>query len=370
MARRRRHIIGVLLFVVATDAAAVEAEEAARVTCALAWAGGLNLSPLLSPTLLRMSRQELTNANSFLAPKMALDVEALLVDAELIRRFQDEVSRLRRFRATEHDVVDELPYEVQQCYRGSAGLSFPQEFDFGTQEPKEEDYQDFLVAAMVREVARARSIERAAGPPGCRVLSLGCGDGRWAAKWRAATELGPNDDVTLLDLHEENLRKAVKAVKVMYMRTAASDLNVQTLREALPPGKENEVCRPPFDVVESTLVFHHIEDLPRLLKDLYSLLAPGGTLVLLDVVDTNDLEPVMERDHHGNVPPFHGVEFFRSHEEIKAEVRAVGLEIVEYSRLDPALLFLVAQRADDTGQGSCHLHGLPRWQPANGCTEL
>lgn len=106
---------------------------------------------------------------------------------------------------------------------------------------------------------------RAMLPPmrGLRVVDLGCGLGwfcRWAREQGAARVLG-------LDLSENMLARARAAGTDGAIAYAQADVE----RLDLPEGA--------FDLAYSSLAFHYVEDLGRLLAGIHRALVPGGRLV-------------------------------------------------------------------------------------------
>jgi SAM-dependent methyltransferase len=98
---------------------------------------------------------------------------------------------------------------------------------------------------------------------GRRVLDLGCGFGwfcRWARQQGAAYVLG-------IDISEKMLARARTSTKddaITYKRADMEQLE-------LPAGS--------FDCVYSSLALHYVENLCRLLSQVYASLAAGGVLV-------------------------------------------------------------------------------------------
>src|SRR5579863_6268136 len=98
---------------------------------------------------------------------------------------------------------------------------------------------------------------------GRRVLDLGCGYGwfcRWARQAGAAEVLG-------IDVSEKMLARAVADTRdaaVTYRRAdmESLDLPLQV-----------------FDLAYSSLAIHYVEDLNRLMSQVFGSLAPGGCLV-------------------------------------------------------------------------------------------
>ena len=98
---------------------------------------------------------------------------------------------------------------------------------------------------------------------GRRVLDLGCGYGwfaRWARQSGAASVLG-------LDVSERMLARARADTADPAITYATQDLETV----ALPPAA--------FDLAYSSLAFHYLRQLDRLLARLHAALVPGGALV-------------------------------------------------------------------------------------------
>jgi ubiquinone/menaquinone biosynthesis C-methylase UbiE len=98
---------------------------------------------------------------------------------------------------------------------------------------------------------------------GRRVVDLGCGFGwfcRWAAQQGAAQVLG-------LDVSEKMLARAQAFPPQAAISYVRADLERLELPEAV------------FDLAYSSLAFHYVEDIGRLLATIYRGLVPGGHLV-------------------------------------------------------------------------------------------
>ena len=140
---------------------------------------------------------------------------------------------------------------------------------------------DVVAAATVRDRRIKRSVlASAALARGDDVLDIGCGTGTLAVK---AAQAAPDLNVTGLDADPAILTKARR-------RSAAAGLETrfdEAMSDALPYPDES------FDVVLSTLFFHHLPDDAKhqTAAELVRVLRPGGRLVVGDLGRPQD--PVM-----------------------------------------------------------------------------
>jgi SAM-dependent methyltransferase len=98
---------------------------------------------------------------------------------------------------------------------------------------------------------------------GCRVLDLGCGFGwfcRWARQAGAAHVLG-------IDVSEKMLARG--RASTVDPGTTYSRVDMEHL----------ELSAGSFDLVYSSLALHYVENLGRLMSEVYRSLIPGGSLV-------------------------------------------------------------------------------------------
>jgi ubiquinone/menaquinone biosynthesis C-methylase UbiE len=99
---------------------------------------------------------------------------------------------------------------------------------------------------------------------GLKVLDLGCGFGwfcRWARGQGAAQILG-------IDVSEKMLARARAATQDNTITYARADME----QLELTPGS--------FDLVYSSLALHYVENLDRLMAEVYGAMVPGGSLVV------------------------------------------------------------------------------------------
>lgn len=294
-------------------------DETARITCALHWGEeGLNLSPLLSAQLLREKEGATIKIGQ-------------LLNEDQFKSFEAEWRRLQMFRDTPRS-SNELPLGVLQCYSGKGGVIFSDDFDYGYGNG-ERMKAHALVGNVLKQMPSA---------PSRRVLSLGCGDGRAASKQAKSLSLG--DEIVLLDIHASNLESAAQAVHLaapgIIVRTICADLNAGTLLEILEVSGQSA----PFDCIESSFALHHIIDIQSTIYAIRQSLRENGLFVWLDNIDrmsTDDIEVLSDLITY--IPPFHGVEFWRSSSDIRQMLQDAGFAIEEVKRLEPSVLFVVAQ---------------------------
>ncbi len=183
-----------------------------------------------------------------------------------------------------------------------------------------------IIEEMVGAITRKKS-----GKKSVYTLALGIGDGDTALCYAQNLKPKKGDRLTALDLRPSRLSKAKK--KIRELNTLVFDLNKLSTGERLPIEDKS------VDIVECTMVAHHIEHFQDLIAEIYRVLKKGGCFFYLDLIDKTRTEEDMTffKDHQ--YPPFHGVEFFRDHETVKAIVRKY-LYIYQYNRVGPGILFL------------------------------
>jgi ubiquinone/menaquinone biosynthesis C-methylase UbiE len=141
-----------------------------------------------------------------------------------------------------------------------------------------------LQEATLREAASATSEPRA-------ILDVGCGTGLLLAQ---AAERFPEAKLTGVDATEEMIRVARSSAPpeapVEFLQAAAESLPVE-------PGS--------FDLVLTTMSFHHWADQPAALREVHRVLAPNGLFALTDAFPVGWLRFVFARSRHGrfNRPP-------------------------------------------------------------------
>jgi ubiquinone/menaquinone biosynthesis C-methylase UbiE len=154
---------------------------------------------------------------------------------------------------------------------------------------------DYVAAVAVRDRAiKRRVLERAAIASGEDVLDVGCGTGTLAL---AAARATPNVRVTGLDADPSILSRARKK-----SRAAGLDIGFDQGRSTELPYADAS-----FDLVLSTLFFHHLPDDAKRQSatELVRVLRPGGRLVVGDLGRPQD--PLMRVAVRVTVQLFDGV---------------------------------------------------------------
>ena len=106
---------------------------------------------------------------------------------------------------------------------------------------------------------------------GMRVVEIGCGIGL-TARW-VATQVGPGGSVAALDASSEQLHIAEKS---------AAEAGIHNLSFHESNAYETGLPRDSFDLVYSRFLLCHLTDPAKALKEMSSLLKPGGILVCED----------------------------------------------------------------------------------------
>jgi SAM-dependent methyltransferase len=118
-------------------------------------------------------------------------------------------------------------------------------------------------------------IRRHLPPRGRRAVDLGCGTGQHA--WLLSRVFG---EVLAVDISAPMLQFAEQhrpAPNVRYQQRGLTEVTAEH------DGQ--------FDLVLSTHTLHHVPDLPAALRQIRSLLAPGGQAILVDNVDPRHQAP-------------------------------------------------------------------------------
>jgi ubiquinone/menaquinone biosynthesis C-methylase UbiE len=154
---------------------------------------------------------------------------------------------------------------------------------------------DSVAAIAVRDRSiKRRVIARAAIASGEQVLDVGCGTGTLAV---AAARAAPDVTVTGLDADASILHRA---------RKRATDAGLEIRFDV---GRSTELPYPDtsFDLVLSTLFFHHLPDdeKGKTAAELLRVLRPGGRLVVGDLGRPQD--PLMRVAVRGTVQLLDGV---------------------------------------------------------------
>lgn len=109
--------------------------------------------------------------------------------------------------------------------------------------------------------------------PGLRVLDAGCGPGRLTLP--LAETVGPQGEVTALDIQEEMLKRVRQKAQAVSLR------NIQYLQAGLGDGK---LPKSYFDRAVLVTVLGEIPDQVSALKEIYDALKPGGILSVTEVI--------------------------------------------------------------------------------------
>ena len=165
------------------------------------------------------------------------------------------------------------------------------------------------------------------------MVSIGIGDGSGAVKYACKLDFDNGDKLTGYDLHQTYLKKAKE--KIINLETHCVDLN-KLSPDCRLPCKDNSV-----DIVECTMVAHHIENFNNLIIEIKRILKPAGCFFYLDLIDKTICERKMLFMDDHKYPPFHGVEFFRDQETIK-DITNRHLSVDNDLRIGPGILLLSA----------------------------
>lgn len=132
-------------------------------------------------------------------------------------------------------------------------------------------YNRWLYTGMEATVRRGLQAVRPGGVRGARVLDVGAGVGFWIDFWRRR-EAG---EVVGIDL-------APSSVERLSQRHPELTFERRDIADPVDPAWEHS-----FDVISAMSILHHITDQDRweaALANLGRLLAPGGTLIVMDPI--------------------------------------------------------------------------------------
>jgi arsenite methyltransferase len=143
---------------------------------------------------------------------------------------------------------------------------------------------DGLAAAPGARLSCGNALDLAAPAAGETVVDLGCGRGRDVL--RAAALVGPGGRATGVDASAEMLAQAARAADPLPRNVAL--VRGDLAATGLPAGQAT--------LVVSNCAINHAPDKEAVYREISRLLAPGGRLVVSDVVSEGPLPEVVRRD--------------------------------------------------------------------------
>ncbi|MCL7931717.1 class I SAM-dependent methyltransferase [Halomonas llamarensis] len=213
----------------------------------------------------------------------------------------------------------------------SGPIDFTEEHDFSVAN----DQKRYGKHRLVEEIFRWLKARKSHDTAPLRTLSIGTGDGATALRYSKALDFSNGDKVIGLDLYEKYLVKA--CYNLPSMQTHEVDLNALG-DEVKMPLEDNSV-----DLVECSMTAHHMENFDILIDEVHRVLRKDGVFFYVDLIDKTNIEDCMVFDNHHDYPNYHGVEFYRSADEIIGTVTK-HLEISQVSRIGPGYIFLGATK--------------------------
>lgn len=127
-----------------------------------------------------------------------------------------------------------------------------------------------LVLELITQAAAAIN------PGATSVLDIGCGAGNYTLK---LLQWLPHLDVTLVDLSQPMLERAVERIKPV---TSGQITPIQTDIRELEPAEAQ------FDIIMAAAVFHHLRresEWEMVFRRCYAALKPGGSLWISDLIE-------------------------------------------------------------------------------------
>jgi len=126
-----------------------------------------------------------------------------------------------------------------------------------------------------------------------------------------------------------------------------ANLSTRLLELKSPADLDNQH----FDLIYSVMTFHHIPDIPSMLRTLFELLRSGGHLVIIDLLKENHTTSFHPLERHPSVT-HHGF----SQEEIARDLAAAGFELAVF-RTDLVINHRVEPGQHHHQHGHGHEHG-------------
>jgi len=133
-----------------------------------------------------------------------------------------------------------------------------------------------------------------------KVLEFGCGTGLTSFSLSV-----PFKEVVLLDASKgmiEVVQEKIEHYGIDHMRAVHGDLTSESILEET------------FDLIHTTLVLHHIDEVESILEKLYKRLKPGGVIAIVDL----DEEDGSFHAHYEDVRVHHGFEQGKLRETLEA----------------------------------------------------
>jgi len=129
---------------------------------------------------------------------------------------------------------------------------------------------------------------------GCTVLDLGCGTGRDTCI--LSRLVGPRGRVIGVDMTDEQIAVAKRHQGSMAEKFGFSESNVEFRKGYIEDLDELEIADESVDVVVSNCVVNLSFDKPRLMKEIFRVLKPGGELYFSDVFTSRRIPEALKDD--------------------------------------------------------------------------
>jgi SAM-dependent methyltransferase len=117
-------------------------------------------------------------------------------------------------------------------------------------------------------------------PPVCRILDLGCGNGKL---WQRLVEQGFHGQYVGLDFSPDLLELAKQQASQIRAGQSAMGQPIFLQADLTEAAWENTVPQPAYDFVLAFAVLHHLpgkSTVQRVLQQIHGFLAPGGKFIL------------------------------------------------------------------------------------------
>jgi extracellular factor (EF) 3-hydroxypalmitic acid methyl ester biosynthesis protein len=132
-----------------------------------------------------------------------------------------------------------------------------------------------------------------------RIFNFACGPALEIQRFLENFQLSDNAEFTLADFNQETLEqlaKKIKTIKEQHTRSTSVQFQRKNIVQVLKESMKKNATNPEYDFVYCAGLFDYLPDTTcsQLMEIFYSWLAPGGLLVVTNVVDDKPFRHMLE----------------------------------------------------------------------------